>query len=414
MSDDIRNLLDRVERPQLTIRDIRVTPITYQPANGSPIHEFGPVILSKRDESIVEIWTEEGLKGIGPGAAGDAQHNYDQLVGKNPYDLLGTEILPGIDVACWDLVGRALGQPVYRLLALDIEPDPSVHVYASGGVMWTYYDRGDGSSWGAQALIEEALLYKELGFDTFKWRPGTDWQEAGINPHKLGEICRQLREAVGPSFRLGLEKKGYDSWTFEECLTIAPIIDELAFYFFEQPMGDEGPTQFADYRTLKERMPRVMLWGGERFRTYEEAEPWIREGVYDAVQSDCIHMGLTKNWHVAQRARAAGVKMVPHNWSTSLGTMCNAHLVAATGGHMCEFFMYPSDFRYGLFKEPYRPHQSRITLGDEPGFGMELIDDFAENFPYIPGPNTLANPRFPHAWARAQEREQAVCARYRG
>ena len=72
--------------------------------------------------------------------------------------------------------------------------------------MWTYYDRGDGSSWGAQALIEEALQYKELGFDTFKWRPGTDWQEAGIDPHKLGEICRQLREAVGPSFRLGREK----------------------------------------------------------------------------------------------------------------------------------------------------------------------------------------------------------------
>ena len=115
------------------------------------------------------------------------------------------------------------------------------------------------------------------------------------------------------------------------------------------------------------------------------------------MQSDCIHMGLTQNWRVAQRARAAGVKMVPHNWSTSLGTMCNAHLVAATGGHMCEFFMYPSDFRYGLFKEPYRPHQSRITAGDEPGFGMELIDDFAEKFPYIPGPNTLANPRFPHA-----------------
>ena len=89
MSDDIRNLLDRVERPQLTIRDVRVTPITYQPADGSPIHECGPVILSKRDESIVEIWTEEGLKGIGPGAAGDAQHSYDHLVGKNPYDLLG-------------------------------------------------------------------------------------------------------------------------------------------------------------------------------------------------------------------------------------------------------------------------------------------------------------------------------------
>lgn len=412
MTDDIQVLLQRIERPQLTIRSIRVTPITYRPADGSPIHECGPVILNKRDEAIVEIWTEEGLKGIGPGAVGDAQHSYDHLVGRNPFDLLGTDVIPGIDVACWDLVGRALGQPVYRLLALDVEPNPRVHVYASGGVMWTYYDRGDGSTWGTEALIEEALRYQELGFDTFKWRPGTDWEEAGINPHKLGEICQALRTAVGASFKLGLEKKGYDSWTFAECLEIAPIINELGFYFFEQPMGDEGPSQFADYRTLKERMPNVMLWGGERFRSYEEAEPWLRENIYDAVQSDCLHMGLTQNWRVAQRARVAGVKMVPHNWSTSLGTMCNAHLVAGTGGHMCEFFMYPSDFRYGLFKEPYRPHEAHIALGNEPGFGMELIDDFADQFPYQPGPNTLANPRFPHAWKRAQEREQAVVSRY--
>jgi hypothetical protein len=65
-----------------------------------------------------------------------------------------------------------------------------------------------------------------------------------------------------------------------------------------------------------------------------------------------------------------------------------------------------------LFKEPYRPHDAHIALGNEPGFGVELIDDFAEKFPYIPGPNTLANPRFPHAWERAKAREKAVRDRY--
>ena len=287
MSDDIRNLLDRVERP-LTIRDIRVTPITYQPADGSPIHECGPVILSKRDESIVEIWTEEGLKGIGPGAASDAQHSYDHLVGKNPYDLLGTEILPGIDVACWDLVGRALGQPVYRLLALDIEPDPSVHVYASGGVMWTYYDRGDGSSWGAQALIEEALRYKELGFDTFKWRPGTDWQEAGINPHKLGEICRQLREAVGPSFRLGLEKKATIHGPLKS-VTIAPIIDELAFYFFEQPWETKAPPSLPTIEPSKNACRALCCGAASAFARMKRPNP----GYAKAFTTPCSPIAYT-------------------------------------------------------------------------------------------------------------------------
>jgi hypothetical protein len=93
--------------------------------------------------------------------------------------------------------------------------------------------------------------------------------------------------------------------------------------------------------------------------------------------------------------------------------MCNTHLVAAVpSGHMCEFFMYPSELRYGLLKEPYRPQAAHIQLPDEPGFGVELIDDPAGAFPADPGPAVMANPRFPHAWERAKVREEAVRQRY--
>jgi L-alanine-DL-glutamate epimerase-like enolase superfamily enzyme len=319
----------------------------------------------------------------------------------------------GLDVACWDIIGKAKGLPVYQLLATDNDPDRNVHVYASGGVMWTAYDKGDGTPYGADALIEEALRYKALGFDTFKWRPGTDWEEAGMTPTRLGNICRKLREAVGPDFNLGLEKKAYDSWTLEECLEMAPIINDLNFLFFEQPMGDEGPAQFEDYLKIKAAMPNVMLWGGERFGSLREAQPWLERGIYDAVQSDSYRLGITENWSLGRVANFYGVKMVPHNWSSSLGTMCNTHLVAGLpNGHMCEFFMYPNDFRYGLLKEPYCPVNGVITLSDKPGFGMELIDQPDARFPYIPGPTTFANPRFPHAWERAKAREAQVRQQY--
>ena len=74
--------------------------------------------------------------------------------------------------------------------------------------------------------------------------------------------------------------------------------------------------------------------------------------------------------------------------------------------------MYPNGFREGLFTEPYRPQSGYITLSDQPGFGMTLADDLEQKFPSIPGPNTLANPRFPHAWDRARAREQSVRKRY--
>jgi len=415
-------LLEGSGREDMEITDVKITRLTYKPEDGSYVHECGPVVLTKYDTGIVEVSTDAGIVGIGPfsgpgdhpvrqGEGGDGSH----LIGKNPFDVEKMGLTGGFDVACWDIIGKAKGEPVYRLLAVDNEPDPKVHMYASGGVMWTYYDRWDGKPYGVDALIEEALRYKEMGFDTFKWRPGTDWEEAEITPAKLGEICRKLRQAVGPDFDLGLEKKGYDSWTFEECVEIAPIIDDLGFLFFEQPMGDEGPAQFDDYLKLKELMPGVMLWGGERFRSCQEARPWMEQGIYDAVQSDCYHLGVTENWRVARVAALHGVKIVTHNWSSGLGTMCNTHLIAGTpSGHMCEFFMYPTAFRYGLFEEPMRPVDGYITLSDKPGFGMELVEGLEEKFPYIPGPNTIANPRFPHAWERAKKRQEKVRRRYSG
>lgn len=406
-------LLEGIPHPSIKITGIKTTRLTYQPAAGAFVHECGPVVLVKYDIAIVEVSTDQGITGIGPGNVSDAS-DHAELIGKNPFAVVSLDLPAGLDVACWDIIGKALNKPVYQLLAVDNAPNPQVRVYASGGVLWTYYDKGDGRPYGVDALIEEALRYKAMGFDTFKWRPGTDWEEAGITPARLGEICRKLREAVGPDFKLGLEKKGYDSWTFEECMEIAPIINDLNFYFFEQPMGDEGPAQFEDYLRIKSRMPNVMLWGGERFRSADEAHPWIEQGIYDAVQSDGLIIGLTENWKIARDAAANNIKLVPHNWSSSLGTMCNTHLVAGVpSGHMCEFFMYPNPFREALFTEPYHPVNGMITLADKAGFGVTLMPDLERQFPYIPGPMVVANPRFPHALARAQLREQHVQERYR-
>lgn len=411
---DLTDLLAGIPRQSLQISDIKITRLTYQPKDGSYVHECGPVVLTKYDVAVVEIFTRQGLVGIGPGNVNDPD-DYAHLLGQNPWDLLTLNLPAGINVACWDIVGKAVGKPVYQLLAGDYPPNPRVKVYASGGVNWTYYDKDDGQPYGVAALIEEALRYKALGFDTFKWRPGTDWEEAGITPTRLGEICAKLRAAVGPDFQLGLEKKGYDSWTFAECLEIAPIINDLNFLFFEQPMGDEGPAQFADYRAIKARMPKVMLWGGERFRSVGEARPWLEQRIYDAVQSDSFIIGISENWQIGRLAAQHGVKLVTHNWSSCLGTMCNLHTVAGlASGHLCEFFLYPNPFREALLVEPYRPNNGYITLSDKSGFGMELAPNLAQQFPYRPGPNVVANPRFPHAWARAQAREEAVRRRYAG
>jgi L-alanine-DL-glutamate epimerase-like enolase superfamily enzyme len=406
------DLRQHIGHRELRITEVRIVPLSYRPSDGSNVHICGPVVLQRMDAGFVEVHTNEGLVGLGAAVSGFGD-DYSDLIGKNPFDLFDTKLAPGVDIACWDLIGQVLETPVADLLALGPVADRAVAVYASGGVMWTYYDRLDGASFGVDQLIEEALDYQRQGFSVFKWRPGTDWEEAGITPSKLGEICRKLRDAVGPDFGLGLEKKGYDSWTLEQCLEIAPIINELDFLFFEQPMGDVGPAQFDDYRRLKQMMPNVMLWGGETFRSVEQARPWIEAGIYDAVQADCVHLGITDSWRIAQLAAAHNVLSVPHNWHSSLGTVCNSHFVAGVeSGHMCEFFMYPNDMRYGLLQDPPRPRQGVLHVPQTPGLGAKLVKDAEEIFAPGEGPAVTANPDFPDAWDRARERERNVSARY--
>ena len=422
-SGSFTHLLEGIGRENLKITDVKVTRLGYTAPKGQFVHEVGPIAFTSSSVAVLQVFTDKGIVGIGPGggggqAAGGGAGDYSYVIGKNPFDVELMGLSAGLDVACWDIIGKAKGMPVYKLLATDNQPNPKVHVYASAGVNWTFYDRGDGRPYGVDALIEEALKFKEMGFDIYKWRPGTDWEAAGMTAEKMGNVvCRKLREAVGPDFKLVIEKKGWDSWTYEEAITIAPILNDLNFYWFEQPWQDVGPAQFEDYLKLKSLMPKVMLFGGENFRGIDSARPFITQRIYDACQSDTISLGVTQNWYVARLAAFYGIKVVPHNWSTALGTMCSTHLVAGVpSGFLCEYFMYPNTpWRDVLFKEPMAPKNSYITLNDKPGFGMELVDlnDLSKKYPYDPNaPQSEANPRFPEAAARARAREERVRAKY--
>ena len=160
-------------------------------------------------------------------------------------------------------------------------------------------------------------------------------------------------------------------------------------------------------------MPGVMLWGGESLESLEEIRPWLEAGVYDAMQIDASRQGLSEDLGIAGAAREHGIRIVPHNWQSSIGTAANLHLTAAAAtGHICEFFMYPNGFRCELLKDPPRPVEGWVTLPDRPGLGIEVVEDIEKRFPYEPGPNTLPNPRFPHALDRARAREGAVRKRY--
>lgn len=400
--------LDGVQREKLTIRDVRVIPLSYVDPGGD-LWRSGAYQVWKTDGAITQIFTDEGLVGIGEGSPYEdpaAIKDYTEahirplLMGKNPFDVealvnRGNESRhsrapwAGVDAACWDLIGKAVGKPVYQLLCTEGEPQRQIKIYASGGVEHAWYDGGK------EALIEEALRHREAGYDAFKFRPGTDWQAAGMTLEQYAPILSELRAAVGPDFRLMHEGLGTNLGSLEAIITdFAPLLEELGFYWFEEAFGGTSIEHIDLFIRLKEAMPTVRVSGGERFRERFEAQVWLDRQALDIVQTDCNVTGVTENWHIARMAHLRGITLIPHNWHGGGTTMANAHLVAAIANReYCELNGTYNPLKEGIFKEPLTVQNGVMTLPDEPGFGVELIDDLEEKFPFQPGSYQKPNAR---------------------
>ena len=169
------------------------------------------------------------------------------------------------------------------MLAIDEQTAvDAIKIYASAGVEHEWYNNGE------EFLIEEALRYKEQGYDAFKFRTGTDWEHSGMTMANYELILRRLREAVGSDFRLMHEGIGTLAGSLEAVITdFAPILEDLGFYWFEEAFGGTQIEHIELFERLNEAMPTVMVSGGERFLERFEAQIWLDQGVLDIIQTDC-------------------------------------------------------------------------------------------------------------------------------
>ena len=403
MEDILRRTypLEGIERENIKITDIKVTPISYKDPKGD-LWRSGKISVWKTDGCLTEVFTDQGIIGIGEGspyAGCDKIKQYTDevitpsLIGKNPFDIEfltcgdadnwnGRSPWAGVDCALWDIIGKAKNMPVYKLLATDNEPATRLKVYASGGDYHEWYKNGE------EVLIEEALSYKEQGYDAFKFRCGTDWQFSNMTLKKYIPILRRLRDAVGPDFKLMHETMRETGVPMDEILNeFCPVIDELDFHWFERFDTIESNVR------VNEALSTVMVASGEIFKTRFEAKEWMDSGAIDVVQSDCNVIGITENWYIARIAHLKGLLHCPHNWHGGLTTMANAHFAAGIPNrHMLELNQTYNPLKEGVFKEPLVVENGYMDLPDKPGFGVEVIDDIEKKFPWVPGSYDKPNP----------------------
>ena len=404
--------LEGVEREEIKITDIRVTLLSYrlkqeeQWADGDD-----NVVIWKTTTVLIEVFTDVGIVGIGGSSrynGPDRMKEYVEqvikpvLVGKNPFDV---EFLSGgitshgargawagVDTALWDIIGKAQGLPLYRLLATDTEPEPRLRVYASGGEFsWRTDSRFD----GPESLIEKAVRHKENGYTAFKFRMGGGFGRLGI---RLEEdyipLLYRIRDAVGPDFDLIQEANC--RWSVNQCLQIAPVLEELKFLWFEEPTSKRGADAIDNYLKIQEVLPNVMIAGGESQVNRHDLMEWVDRGAYDIVQHACDDAGVTEAWHMARMAHTRGKHCCTHNWQGGLVTIANAHLMAALPNRLLlESNMTPNPLKEGLFKETLAVRDGYLDVPDRPGLGVEFREDLAEQYAYIPGPWNIPDPGMP-------------------
>ena len=396
--------LDGVARENVRITDVRVRLFSAAIPLEKWWYGAGVTILT-------EVFTDQGVLGIGgPSPYGDPEfvksytetHIKPRVVGQNPFDVEAfapghstfreATAWAGVNVACWDVIGRTKGRPVHELLATFGPPRRSIRHYASAGTLHDWRKR-------PEDLYDEALRHKEEGFTSMKFRLGEHFEEE-MTIAKYVPFLEGLRAAVGDEFELMHENNM--RLTLEQCLELAPSLKALRFVWLEEPVNRWGrsrgvPDQPEDvpkaiewHRKIREAVAPVLVSGGETMTTRYEFKDWIDGGGYDVVQPDCDTTGLSEGWAIARQGHLAGLPCVPHNWHGGLTWMSNIQLVAAIPNYRtlesCRHF---NPFREGLFKEPIVVRNGYADVPSGPGLGLEIIDDADARFPYDPGKHWL-------------------------
>ena len=392
--------LDGLEKENIKVVDLKVTLLSFElPPNEQWYLDWIPERYKcwKTDSILVEVFTDAGIKGIGGatqyGGPFAVKEYLDKtikpaIMGKNPFDIdfLTSGVLQrgpmvgwaGVDAAFWDIIGKVKGMPVYKLLAIDHEPNPRIPVYASAGEMY------DGDIW-PDNLIQEALKLKEEGFKAYKFRPGTHWSVSGMTMTAYIDGVWKIRDALGPEF--GLIQECNAQWNMEQTMQFIPEAEKMKLIWIEDPTRRMGPQAKENYIKIKEALKDVKLsYGGDVMDNRFHYKEWIDRNAMDIVQPDAGVMGLTESWYVSRMANLNGQLCAPHNWHGALLTIANGHLAAGIPNLiMLETNQTFNPLRTDLLKEPLIIKDSYIHLPDKPGFGVEVIDDAAERFPFIPG-----------------------------
>jgi L-alanine-DL-glutamate epimerase-like enolase superfamily enzyme len=364
---------------------------------------------SAQDTIVVEIETDEGVTGIGEAdlnawvaracIEAPGTHTMDRgpkamLIGRDPLDpetiwqelYVGTAMtgrrgalinaIGAIDIALWDLAGKAKGVPSWQLLGEQARDEltPYASLQPEVGSFDAY----------VSSMVNWATRARDLGFTAAKLEATFDgpYAHAGLHgPDEwVVEVVRAVRAAAGPEMTLMVDVQ-YAWDDVERALRTAEAIAEHDIFFLETPLWVDD---LAGYAELTRRSP-IRIAQGEWLTTRFEFAALIDGGCVNVAQPDIGRVGgLTEARRVARMAAERNLLVVPHAWKTGISVAAAAHLAMVTP-HMPYFEFLPAEMcesrlRKELVKDELVYRDGHLGVPSRPGLGFELDRDALEEF----------------------------------
>lgn len=326
---------------------------------------FGPMTTA-----LVEIHTDAGIHGLGTVGGGKGklaapviEEQFKQLlVGQSPFDIellweqmfrasqfygrkgAVIEVLSGIDLALWDLVGKALGQPVYKLIGGKTKD--KIPVYVTGIL--------------TERHLKEGFRHVKL--------PLPHGPADGLKGlRKNIEVVEEVRGLVGPDGDIMLDC--YMALDVPYAIKLAKAVSQFRVLWIEEPVP---PDQIDSYRQIKDAVPDILITGGEHEYTRYGFRDLIEKRAVDILQPDIYRAGgLSELKKIAGMASAYDLPVIPHG----VGAATYHFVIATTNSPRAEFVDIFAQGGRPLLKGEPEPQNGFVEVSDAPGFGYEPDED---------------------------------------
>jgi len=270
-----------------------------------------------------------------------------------------THTISGIDIALWDILGKATGQPVGRLLGgrYRDKVKPYASLLASA----------------PEILAPHLSELSRQGFQAFK----IGWGPLGRVSHDMDEaIVAKAREVVGSNSLLMVDAGGSDAfWQngYKWALRTARMLQDYEISWFEEPLK---PDAIDDYVLLRRNAP-VPISGGEVLTRRQSFDAWLRKGAFDIVQPDVTKVGgISESRRIAWMAQENGIRYIPHGWNTAVGLAADLQLASAFSDTDLVEYITGSPYIDEIAAGGWRlDEDGLLQIPNTPGLGLTLDRD---------------------------------------